>query len=158
MPRNAKEIEALHHLFEGHGAPGLGPTLAQLETLLANDPEGPLQFVNLLAFHDRASYPEGHELESKGLSGLEAYNLYGAYALRHVTQRGGKLVMFNGVVQQLIGAEGGWHQIAAMQYNDVDAFIDMIQDPDYQEGLVHRDAGLARTEIIVSRSLFPGSG
>ena len=65
--------------------------------------------------------------------------------------------MFSGVVQQLVGAEGGWHQIASMQYNDVDAFIDMIQDPDYQEGLVHRDAGLARTEIIVSRSLFPGS-
>ena len=70
MSRNAKEIEALHHLLVGHGAPGLGPTLAQLETLLAIDSEGPLQFVNLLAFHDRASYPEGHELESKGLSGL----------------------------------------------------------------------------------------
>ena len=105
----------------------------------------------------RPPRPTSFELESKGLSGLEAYNLYGAYALRHVTQRGGKLVLFNGVVQQLIGAEGGWHQIASMQYNNVDAFIDMVQDPDYREGLVHRDAGLARTEIIVSRSLFPGS-
>ncbi len=43
-----------------------------------------------------------------------------------------------------------------MQYPDVAAFVDMIRDPDYQAGLVHRDAGLAETVILVSRSLLPG--
>ena len=32
----------------------------------------------------------------------------------------------------------------------------MIRDADYQAGLVHRDAGLAETVILVSRSLLPG--
>ena len=30
----------------------------------------------------------------------------------------------------------------------------MIRDPDYQAGLVHRDAGLATTAILVSRPLL----
>ena len=30
----------------------------------------------------------------------------------------------------------------------------MIRDPEYQAGLVHRDAGLAETAILVSRSLL----
>jgi hypothetical protein len=41
-----------------------------------------------------------------------------------------------------------------MQYPGIDAFIDMVRDPDYQAGLVHRDAGLAETTILVSRSLL----
>jgi hypothetical protein len=34
--------------------------------------------------------------------------------------------MSNGVVQQLIGTEGGWHQIASVRYVDVDTFINMM--------------------------------
>lgn len=34
--------------------------------------------------------------------------------------------MFNGVVQQLIGAEGGWHQIASVRYVNVDAVVNMM--------------------------------
>jgi uncharacterized protein (DUF1330 family) len=58
------------------------------------------------------------------------------------------------VLQVLIGQAGPWDQIAIMQYPEIDAFVDMIRDPGYQEGLVHRDAGLAETAILVSRPLL----
>ena len=62
--------------------------------------------------------------------------------------------LYNDVVQVLIGETGPWDQIAIMQYPGIDAFVDMIRDQDYQVGLVHRDAGLAGTAILVSRSLL----
>ena len=40
-----------------------------------------------------------------------------------------------------------------MQYPEVASFVDMIRDPDYQAALVHRDAGLAVTAILVTRPL-----
>jgi len=60
------------------------------------------------------------------------------------------------VCQVLIGQSARWDQIAVMQYPDTAAFVDMIRDPDYRAALVHRDAGLADTVIMVSRSLLPG--
>ena len=89
-----------------------------------------------------------------GLSGAEAYGRYGAVALDHVVRRGGMLTLYNDVLQVLIGRTVTWDQIAVMQYPDTDAFVDMIRDPGYQSGLVHRDAGLAETAILVSRPLL----
>ena len=71
-------------------------------------------------------------------------------------RRGGVLTLYNDVEQVLIGPPGRWDQVAIMQYPDTAAFVDMIRDADYQAGLVHRDAGLADTVILVSRSLLPG--
>jgi uncharacterized protein (DUF1330 family) len=107
-----------------------------------------------LSYHADARYPEEHELAPSGLSGAEAYGRYGAVALDHVVRRGGTLVLYNDVLQVLIGQTAPWDQIAIMQYPGIDAFVDMIRDPDYQAGLVHRDAGLAETAILVSRPLL----
>jgi uncharacterized protein (DUF1330 family) len=41
-----------------------------------------------------------------------------------------------------------------MQYPEIDSFVDMIRDTDYQAALVHRDAGLATTAILISRPLL----
>lgn len=71
-------------------------------------------------------------------------------------RRGGSLVLYNDVCQTLIGQAGRWDQVAVMQYPDTAAFVDMIRDQDYQSALVHREAGLADTAVLVSRSLLPG--
>ena len=89
---SAEDTESLIRELGAHGAGGINPDEAQLRTLLQSDPEGPLQFVNLLAYRDRAAYPEGHELADAGLSGAEAYGRYGAIALGHVLRRGGALI------------------------------------------------------------------
>ena len=64
------------------------------------------------------------------------------------------LTLYNDVLQVLIGQTAPWDQIAVMQYPGTGVFIDMIRDPGYQTGLVHRDAGLAQTAILVSRPLL----
>ena len=153
--RREDQIDALLHELAGHGAGGLNPDAEQLRALMVADRGGPLQFVNLLAYHERARYPDGHELAGSALTGAAAYGLYGAVALDHVTRRGGRLTLYNDVEQVLIGAGASWHQVAIMEYPDTDAFVDMICDPGYLAGLVHRDAGLADTVVLVTRPLLP---
>jgi uncharacterized protein (DUF1330 family) len=157
VPRwSAGEAESVVRELAAHGSGSINPDETQLRTLLESDTEGPLQFVNLLAYRDRATYPEGHELVDAELTGAEAYGRYGAIALGHVLRRGGDLTLYNDVCQVLIGQTGRWDQVAVMQYPGTGAFVDMILDPEYQAGLVHRDAGLAETVILVTRSLLPG--
>ncbi len=149
-----EDVAALFAELGSHGFGGINPDEEQLRTLLESDAGGPLQFVNLLSYRTEAQYPEGHELARAGLSGAEAYGRYGAVALDHVVRRGGMLTLYNDVLQVLIGQTAPWDQIAVMQYPDTGVFIDMIRDPGYQTGLVHRDAGLAQTAILVSRPLL----
>jgi uncharacterized protein (DUF1330 family) len=140
----------------GHIGGGINPDEHQIHRLIEAELVGPLQFVNLLAYRDRATYPEGHERAGDELSGAEAYGLYGQVALEHVTKRGGRLTLYNEADLTLIGdADRRWDQIAIMEYPALDAFLDMIVDPDYVTALVHRQAGLDRTEVIVSRPLLP---
>jgi uncharacterized protein (DUF1330 family) len=155
MPqRSEQDVAALLRELGSHGFGGINPAEQQVRALLASGEGGPLQFVNLLSYSAEAHYPEGHELAGAGLTGAEAYGRYGAVALDQVVRRGGTLTLYNDVLQVLIGQSGPWDQIAIMQYPEIDTFVDMIRDPDYQAGLVHRDAGLAATVILVSRPLL----
>jgi len=149
-----EDVAALSTELGSHGFGGINPDERQLRAFLESDAGGPLQFVNLLSYRTEAQYPEGNQLARAGLSGAEAYGRYGAVALDHVVRRGGMLTLYNDVLQVLIGPGAPWDQIAVMQYPDTDAFVDMIRDPGYQTGLVHRDAGLAETAILVSRPLL----
>jgi uncharacterized protein (DUF1330 family) len=147
-------VAALLQEFGDHGLGGINPDEGQLRAFLTSDAGGPLQFVNLLSYRAQAQYPEGHELAAAGLSGADAYGRYGAVALDHVARRGGLLTVYNDVLQVIIGDTGLWDQVAVMQYPDTNAFVDMIRDPAYQAGLVHRDAGLAETAVLVTRPLL----
>jgi uncharacterized protein (DUF1330 family) len=152
--RSVDDIAALARQIGSHGLGGINPDAGQLDALLAADGRGPLQFVNLLAYRERAAYPDGHELAEAALSGADAYARYGAVALEHVTRRGGRLTLYNDVHQILIGDSRPWDQVAIMEYANTDAFLDMVVDPDYLAALVHRDAGLADTLVMVTRSLL----
>lgn len=155
MRRNPAASEELVRALVGEGGHALEPTPDQLRALLALELPGPLEFLNLLAFRETARYPAGHVLAATASEGAAAYARYGAVAVRHVIARGGRLVHLNAVELQLIGEPDVWHQIAIMQYPDVEAFVDMVRDPDYRAALVHRDAGLARTRVFVTRPLLP---
>ena len=158
MRRSDDEIEALVAELGAHGFGGINPDADQLRALIAADRDGPLQFVNLLAYHDVARYPDGHELAGSGTSGAEAYGRYGVVALEHVTARGGRFTLYNDVEQVIIGSDATWDQVAIMEYPDTEAFLDMIRDAEYLTGLVDRDAGLDHTLVLVTRSLLPATG
>ena len=153
--RTVSDIDALMDRLVVHGLGGRNPDAEQLRTLIRADRHGPLQFVNLLAYHDRARYPDGHELAAQNMTGAAAYGLYGLVAFDHATRRGGRVALYNDVEQVLIGGDERWHKVAIMEYPDTAAFLDMIVDPDYVAGLAHRDAGLADTVVLVTRSLLP---
>ncbi|WP_269620976.1 DUF1330 domain-containing protein [Zhongshania sp. BJYM1] len=146
------DIDAVITALGKHGRGSLNPSEQQLRALLSSDLGGPLQFINMLSFHDIAQYDEDNKAE---VSGEDAYNRYGAVAIQHVMERGGKLFTLNSVEQTLIGADDDWHQIIIVQYPNVEAFIDMLRTPTYQAALHHRDAGLKKTKLLVSRPLLP---
>lgn len=130
------------------------PSAEQLRALLEGDQNGPFHFVNLLAFKDKARYPAEHEMSSKKLSGSEAYDKYGAVAFEQITKRGGRMMALANVEKQLVGNDKDWDRIATMEYQHIDAFIEMIVDPEYRAALPHREAGLRATEVIVTRPVI----
>ncbi len=150
---NDSNIDSIVNMLSQHGQLPIDPTEEQLRGLLSGPLEGPFHFVNLLKFKVQASYPEGHELAGASLSGAEAYDQYGAVALAQVTKRGGRLMTLNDVERTVIGG-AVWERIATMEYQSINAFIDMLLDPEYQAALVHRNAGLEATEVYASRPLI----
>jgi len=163
MKRSQQEVDALlAELEQAHGLGGINPDRGQLLELLSDDSDRadgtrPLLYVNLLRFYDHARYPAGHELAEAGMSGEQAYTLYGIAALAEVEKRGGCLPLWGTAEQLVIGETDDWDQVAVVQYPDREAFIDMIRDPDYQASLVHRTAGLEKTVVIITRSLLHGA-
>ena len=152
MNNKEKDLAIQQILDLSHGA--TDPSEEQLQNLLSGDLEGPFHFVNLLRFKEIANYPSEHELASQQLSGAEAYDKYGVVAIEQVTKRGGRLVTLNHVEKQVVGASRDWHRVATMEYRNIKAFIDMLMDPEYQAALVHREAGLEATEVLVTRPLI----
>lgn len=146
------------NLHEGAG--GINPTLEQIAAVVAAHPEGPVQMVNLLKFRDRAEYPADYAGDpSPDCAGAEAYQRYGSVALGHVTQRGGRLVLLSTVDGVVLGAaaQDEWDQIAIIEYPAIDAFLDMVGDPDYLAATVHRTASLERSVIYATTAVMDAS-
>ena len=127
------------------------PSAEQLQALSEIDKEGPFHFVNLLAFKKEAEYPTDHALANSQLSGADAYDKYGAVAFAQVIKRGGRLITLNNVELEVIGSSGAWGRVATMEYQNINAFLEMLSDPDYTQAVVHRKAGLEKTAILVTR-------
>lgn len=141
-----------------HGGPGgVNPTEAQIRAVEAG-PDGRVQMINLLKFHDRARYPDDFSgPEPTDVSGEEAYGRYGAVALEQVAKRGGRLVLLAAADEEVIGSPGDWDQVAVVEYPSRAAFLDMIADPAYQAGTVHRTAALERTTILATSPVIDAS-
>ena len=91
-------------------------------------------------------------MAGKELGGRDAYNLYGVIAFQQVTMRGGRLMQSNKVELSMGGSD--WDSVATMEYQNISAFVEMLADSDYQASLVHREAGLEATVIMVTRPNF----
>lgn len=97
--------------------------------------------VNLLKFKERAEYPDGRET---GLSGAEAYAIYGAGVGKCIADVGGTPGFAGEVTGLLLGeVEENWDMVALVEYPSLEAFRTMMTSPEYQKIAVHRSAGLA---------------
>ena len=123
-----------------------------MEALLKADNGGPVCMVNLLKFREKAEYEDGRETD---LSGIEAYQIYGAVTGSLIKELGGDVVftsVFNGMVVGEV--EELWDVMAIAKYPTLQSFIDMVASPEYLKAYHHRLAGLkgqlniASTQVI----------
>jgi uncharacterized protein (DUF1330 family) len=121
------------------------PAAEQIQALLASTEEGPVVMVNLLKFKPRADAP------CEGMSGEEAYRLYGDAMVPFVTSRGGRLIWSGKVASQVIGRGGEeFHSIAIVEYPSRQAFVEIATDPYVAEIGRHRAAGLEMQWLLAT--------
>jgi uncharacterized protein (DUF1330 family) len=105
----------------------------------------PVFMLNLLRFKEHADGVDAAD----GISGAEAYGRYAANTGKHLARVGGRIVWAGGCHEALIGPGGReWDVAAVVRYPSRTAFLQMVSDPDYLAGTVHRTAGLAESRLI----------
>lgn len=113
---------------------------------LASQDNGPIVMLNLLKFRDRAKYKEGGD---KGLTGREAYNLYGDEMQKIVQRNGGRILFAGDAKSVVVGqVEGAWDVVALVEYPSAKEFVRIATSPEVAAIGVHREAGLAGQLLI----------
>jgi uncharacterized protein (DUF1330 family) len=115
------------------------PRAEQAMAFFGAPEDGPFVMVNLLKFHDRAQYEDG----DRGLSGQEAYMLYGEGVRKLVEGLGGKVRFQGRVTGLMLGeVEELWDVVALAEYPSLEAFRNMAMSPEMHAIEHHRKAGL----------------
>jgi len=129
------------------------PTPEQLQEATAaagTEAEAPLVMLNLNRYRERAHYeaaPPGGE--SPDVSGREAYERYGEKALEVLAREGGEVLWATEATMTVIGDESDrWHEVIAVRYPSLQAFLGLALDPEIGIALAHREAGLERAALI----------
>jgi len=119
------------------------PTSTQVAQLAASGSEGPVIMLNLLRFKDRA---DGID---EGVSGLDAYQRYGAAAAPFLARAGGRVLLAVEAKQMVIGPEPlEWDMVLMVEYPSREKFLEMASDPGYLAIHEHRAAALADSRLI----------
>ena len=125
------------------------PTEEQMQALMESKVEGSVRMLNLLKFRDRAEYEDGSDGGCR--SGMEAYLRYSAALADGILDSVGATVFYGEpVVGGFIGEAGDsdYDMIAIVNYPSIQAFLDMVGMPAYEEAAKHREAGLERQVLI----------
>lgn len=127
----------------------IDPSRANFEAFKALPRDEPIHMLNLLRYRDLANYPEGHEHEGKGWTGRRAYEEYGRNSGPIFRRVGGRIV-WRGQFQTVVtGPEAmEWDEGFIAAYPDAAAFLEMVNDADYQRAVANRTAALADSRLI----------
>lgn len=129
----------------------VNPSEAQVASLVGSDDESPIVMVNLLRFKEQA---DGID---EGMTGAEAYAIYGANIQKYLEGVGGQVLLAVACEESIIGPEAAeWDMVILVRYPSRQAFVKMITDPGYLKEHEHRMAGLAETRLILSKPAFGG--
>jgi uncharacterized protein (DUF1330 family) len=141
-------------VYEENGMPGyVDPTREAFADFVALKREGPVAMLNLVALHEKAQYKDGRDV-----SGVDAYAEYGRGAGPVFTRVGGKQIWLGVPELMLIGpAEENWHLAFIAQYPDIEAFVEMVKDPDYQAIVFHRQAAVKDSRLLRLKPGVPGA-
>ena len=106
--------------------------------------DGVIHMLNLIRLRDTAVYPDGTRV-----SGKEAYAAYGRESAAIFKRVGGQIVWSADYAMNLIGPEEDyWDIMFIAEYPSVDAFVQMIKDPEYQKAVVHRTAAVKDSRLV----------
>jgi len=123
-----------------------------LEAMALGDAEEPVVMLNLLRYRDHAQ--PGHGVD--GLSGREAYGVYGQrFATLH-PRFGGEPIWMGRASRSIIGGEE-WDVVMLVRYPTRRQFVEMLKDPDYQAIAPIRAAALADSRLVETTQLLPRS-
>jgi hypothetical protein len=117
-------------------------------TLAGSADDGPVWMVNLMSYREVADYPDGRD---SSISGREADDLYAP--LEQLAAVGAEIVFLANVETQLLGDAPKWDRVAVVRYPTRRAFIDLQDQPGYDDRHVHKDAGMEQTIIMGGRPL-----
>ncbi len=132
----------------------IDPERAQFDAFKALDRDAPLNMLNLVALNDLAKYPGDHPLARAGTTGAQAYRAYGTASAPVLARVGGTITWRGQFDTTLIGpTDEIWDVMFIAAYPNAHAFLAMISDPDYQEGVVHRQAAVKTSRLIRTQSL-----
>lgn len=137
----------------------IDPDRAQFDAFKALDRDAALNMLNLVAFNDLANYPGDHDLARDGLTGAQAYGLYGKHSAPVLARVGGSILWRGQFDMTLIGPqEEDWDAMFIAAYPSAHAFLAMISDPEYQRAVIHRQAAVRTSRLIRSTPLAPQDG
>lgn len=108
-----------------------------------NDRAGPIHMLNLVKLREMADYEDG-----RSTTGAEAYAAYGRETAPIFARLGGRIVWRGRMEMMVIGPEKGWDLCFVAEYPSVQAFVDMISDPEYRKAMVHRQAAVEDSRLI----------
>lgn len=125
---------------------------AALAAMATGDLDEPVVMLNLLRYRETAGEGAGVD----GLTGREAYEVYGkAFAKLH-PRFGGEPVWMGRAQNSIIGDET-WDVVILVRYPARRQFIDMTRDPDYLAIAPIRVAALADSRLVEMSQLLPKS-
>ncbi len=130
----------------------ISPDPEALRVFTEADPSAPFAMLNLNQFRAQAIYAAGSE-EDPEVSGETASRRYTRVAVPQVMRRGGRVLFAGEPIGTVIGAEGHpldgpWDQLVLVDYPSRRALSDLLADPDYRAGAIHRVAGLAYATLL----------
>ena len=119
-----------------------------------NERDGPIHMLNLVRLRETAAYEDGRKA-----TGAEAYAAYGRESAPVFQRLGGRIIWRGQMEQMLIGpGEEQWDLCFIAEYPSVQAFIDMLGDPDYRKAMAHRQAGVSDSRLVRMAPMGGGAG
>ena len=131
--------------------PVINPTRKQFDAMLAMASDGPVYMLNMLRFREQANY--GADSGQAPCTGRKAYQRYGAAIAGVLNSVGGQPVWQADGLLSFIAPDGEtWDECLLVRYPDIGAFQSMLTNPDYQAQTFHRDAAIADSRLVITRS------
>ncbi|MGI9323741.1 MAG: DUF1330 domain-containing protein [Pseudomonadales bacterium] len=121
-----------------------------LEAMAQGDPDEPVVMLNLLRYRELAASGAGVD----GLSGREAYGVYGKKFAELGPRFGGAPIWMGRALHSLIGAED-WDIVILVRYPTRRQFVEMMADPNYVAIAPIRAAALADSRLLEMSQLLP---